>query len=118
MDVNWNQLLTTQNVDSNSNIFIKKIHELFRKCFPVKTKHVTEKRLCHPWITQAVIKTINIENDLYKYFKIGAIDESYYKNYRSALNAMIKHAKTSYYMALFSNFKKDTRKIWNARSKL
>ncbi len=118
MNVNWNQLLSTQNIDSNCNIFINKIHELFSKCFPIKTKHVTEKRLCNPWITQAVIKTIKTKNDLYKDVKIGAIDETYYKNYRNVLNTMIKHAKTSYYMALFSNFKNDTRKIWNAINKL
>ena len=118
MNVNWNRLLTAQNVDSNCNIFINKLHELFSKCFPIITKHVTEKRLCNPWITQAVLKTIKTKNDLYKDFKIGAIDETYYKNSRNTLNAIIKHAKTSYYMALFSNFRNDTRKIWNAINKL
>ena len=48
-----------------------------------KTKFVSEKRLRNPWISSAVIKSIKTKNNLYKDYKIGAISEAYYKEYRN-----------------------------------
>ena len=75
--IQWDQLLSTQNVDTNCNIFLDKIQELYDECFPLKTKYISTKRLLKPWITQAVLKFIKNKNNLYNDFKIGAITETH-----------------------------------------
>ena len=116
--VKWNEVLSSEDVNLNCNSFIKKLNEIYNKCFPMKTKFVSDKRLKNPWITQSVINSIKTKNNLYKDFKIGAVSELYYKTYRNTLNQSIKQAKQSYYISLFSNFRNDTRKLWNEINKL
>ena len=50
---------------------------------------------------------------MYKDCKIGVISELKYKEYRNTLNRNIKLAKQSYYINIFTNFKSNTKKIWN-----
>ena len=71
-----------------------------------------------PWITTNVIKSIKTKNNLYKDYKVGAITESHYKTYRNTLNRIVSNAKNSYYMNMFTNFRNDTKKIWNAINQL
>ena len=97
---------------------MKKIHEIYTTCFPLKTKFISEKRYHNPWISQAVINSIKQKNKLCKDFKIGAVSEFTYKEYRNTLNRLISRAKQSYYMKIFTNFKNNTRTIWNAINQL
>ena len=60
----------------------------------------------------------NQKKDLFKDYQIGAVSETYYKEYRNALNSLIKNAKKSHYMAIFTNYKNDIRRIWNAINQL
>ena len=115
--INWNSLLIND-LNSNFEKFLEKIHEIYNESFPIKVKFVSEKRLNNPWITQAIINSIRTKNNLYKDFKVGAITEEYYKLYRNTLNHNIKQAKQSYYLNIFSNFKNDTKKIWNTINQL
>lgn len=39
-------------------IFLYEINEIHNEYFPIKTKFISETRLCNPWITSAVIKLI------------------------------------------------------------
>ena len=110
--INWNAILSEHDVNDNCKIFLDNVNKTFENCFPIKSKRITEKRLNNPWITQAVINSIRTKNYLYKDYKIGAVTEAQYKQYRNVLNTTIRQAKKSYYMSIFTNFKSDTRKIW------
>ena len=116
--LNWNHLLLSEDVNYNFDIFIDKIQTIYNQCFPLKTKYLSNKRLNNPWITKAVLNSIRLKNNLFKDYKIGAISENYYKQYRNTLNKVIKNAKEAHYMAIFTNFKNDTRKIWNTINEL
>ena len=110
--INWTNLFNTNNVNTNFALFLNKIKEIYNQSFPIKTKYISEKRVNNPWISQAVLNSIKLKNNLYKDFKIGNINENYYKIYRNILNKTIKNAKAQYYMNIFINFKNNTRKIW------
>ena len=116
--VNWNALLNKCNVNENCETFLETIKTIFESCFPLKSKHISEKRLNNPWISQAVLNSIKTKNYLYKDYKMGGVTEAQYKQYRNILNNTIRQAKKSYYIAKFSNFKNDTRKIWKLISEL
>lgn len=110
--------MISQDINHNFTCFIDKIQKLYSECFPIKTKFISEKRLNNPWITQAVLNSIKTKNNLYKDYKIGAITENQFKEYRNKLNRTIKQAKQSYYVSVFSNFKNNTTKIWNTVNKI
>ena len=89
--INQNTLLNRNDV--NDNIFLNRTEKVFDNCFPLKSKLVTEKRLNNPWITQSVLNSIRTKNYLYKDYKVGAITETQYKQYRNMLNTTIRQAK-------------------------
>lgn len=62
-------------------------------------------------------KSMKTKNSLYKDYEIGAIPETYYKEYRNISNRLIKKYKISHYMKMFTNIKNDT-KIRNAVNQL
>ena len=115
--IDWSSLLTLD-LNTNFNIFLEKLHEIYNESFPLKTKFICEKRLNNPWITQAVINSIRTKNNLYKDFKVGAVSKEHYRQYRNSLNTTIKHAKQSYYLNIFRNFKNNTKTIWNTINQL
>lgn len=116
--LDWHTLLSSNDVNYNCTYFLNKTKEIFNVCFPLHTKLITEKRLCNPWITQAIINSIKRKNNMYKDFKIGAITELEFKRFRNTLNRLIKHTKSSYYLNIFTNFKNNTKKIWETINNL
>ena len=111
--ISWQDFLSSRDININCDAFITKLQELYHESFPLKTKYISEKRLLNPWISQAVLNSIKFKNKLYKDYKIGAVTESYYKRYRNSLNKVIKSAKNSHYMNIFTNFKITTKKLWD-----
>ena len=116
--IDWNEILTLNDINCNFEIFFSKIHQLYDECFPIVSKRISEKRLNSPWINQEIINAVKTKNKLYKDFKVGAVTEAQYKQYRNALNNTIKFAKHSYFMNKFINFKNNTRKIWETVNQL
>lgn len=117
-NIDWNITLTNNDLNSNFDIFLNKVNEIYNICFPLRSKTISEKRLNSPWITKEVINAIKTKNKLYKDSKIGVISEEHYKAYRNKLNSTIKQLKQSYYIGIFTNFKNDTKKIWKTVNQL
>ena len=104
-------LITTMSMTTVKKL-LDQIKKAFDDCFPLKSKLITEKRLNNPWISQSVLNSIRTKSFLYKDYKVGAVTEIQYKQYRNMLNTTIRQAKRSYYIAQFTSFKNNTHKIW------
>ena len=108
----WNTYLTADNIDSNCNIFLDKLYNMYYSSFPKITKTLTSKRLQKPWLTQSIINSIKHKFYLYKQCKLGIIPYHYYKEYRNYLNSLIKEVKSNFYQRKFTNFRNNTKKVW------
>ena len=71
--VNWNDLLCLPNVNDNFEIFVDTINKLYNKCFPIKTKFISTKRLQNLWLTTGILNSIKHKCNLFKMYKIGAV---------------------------------------------
>ena len=58
-EINWDQILDYNDVEKSISEFSNKLDELYKKCFPLKTKFISPKRHKNKWITQDVKKLIN-----------------------------------------------------------
>ena len=116
--INWDNILNNDDVNSNFDAFLSNIKHIYNECFPIVTKTISEKRLNSPWINNDILNAIKTKNRLYKDFKIGLVTELQYKQYRNVLNTTIKQRKKSYYLEKFTNFKNNTRKIWDTVNQL
>ena len=110
--VDWDNLLCLPNVNDNFDVFLNTINRLYNKCYPLKTKFISTKRLQNPWITNGILNSIKHKCHLFKMHKLGTISHNYYKRYRNNLTHIIRVAKSNHYRRIFCNFRNNTKKIW------
>ena len=111
--IDWDSDFSNSN-DPNviTSIFLNKIEQSYNKCFPIKTKKVGKKRLCSPWLTYSIIKSIRIKHFKYKQLKEGILDDATYKLYSKILKKVISHSKKQYSRDSFSKLKSNLKKTW------
>ena len=112
INVDWEAILIEEDINDNFETFFNKFKELYNRNFPLKIKNVSTKRINNPWITSGLLNSIRQKNQMFKDRKLGLVDNLQYNSYRNRLNALIRLTKRNYYLATFSNFKNQTKKIW------
>ena len=112
----WIEILQNPNnntdVDGEAEAFYSFIHNSYNACFPVKYRQVSEKRLCNPWLTPAVLKSIKRKTNLFMDYRLGIVDHNHFKLYRNLLSKIILVAKKNYYSKIFTDSKANMRTIW------
>ena len=107
-------ILSNINYDDDVNVttlkMIRDVNSLYMKCFPVRIKYVTQKRLCKPWITTSIMNSIKTKSRYFKIFKVGIIDEHLNRKYRNLLNSIIRLAKRKYYIKTFNSCHNNIKK--------
>ena len=92
--------LSNINYDDDVNVttlkMIRDVNSVYVKCFPVRIKLVTEKRLCKPWITTGIINSIKTKSRYFKLYKLSIKDEHLNRKHRNLLNSIIRLAKRKY----------------------
>ena len=119
INVDWEDHLNlTNDINLNYDKFIEIFDRLYNKYFPVKTKHLSYKRILNPWISSGLLNSIRKKNELFKKTKLGLVNLIEYNSYRNKVNALIKLTKRKYYLDLFSSFKSSTKKLWQSINSL
>ena len=116
--INWEQLLILSNTNDNFKLFYNIVYDNYNKCFPIKTKYVSTKRLKNAWLTTGLLNSIKHKCILFKMYKLGTIPHDTFKQYRNVLTQVVRSAKTNYYRQIFMNFKNNTKKIWQTINEL
>ena len=114
----WEDILISDDLNTNYDAFHMKIYQLYNKHFPIVTKTISHKQASHPWVTPYLISAINNKNISYKNYKLGHLSWEEYKVIRNSTQSIIKASKRSYYINLFNNFKSNTKKLWESLNKL
>lgn len=114
-DTDWTILYRIDDINTCYNKFLKIYCSIYNECFPLvkpkqKPKHIRKK----PWITKALLHSINKKQRLWKnYLKKPTHDnEAKYKRYKNNLIHLLRVAKADYYSSVFSKIKYDTKKVW------
>ena len=116
--IDWDSLLDYNDVNSCTITFIDKIDSLYRKCFPLKTKFVSAKRMKNKWITPNLKKLINKKSDSFRKFRRGLISKESNNKIKNEINAQIIKGKNNYYTNAFHRFRKNMRKSWDLLGEL
>ena len=106
-EINWQ--FSCDNVNDNVVEFSNFVDELYRGCFPLKTKYLSRKRLSNPWLSAAILKSIKNKSNLFKKSKLNFISAEFYKRYKNRLTNVIRAAKRTHYRAAFTNCKNDMK---------
>ena len=100
------------NVDTLTDIFIQKLHNIIASVFPVVRKTHKLKIAASPWITKDLLKCIRKKHKLFKLYKENKIMFASYSRFRNLLNFSIKLAKSLFYRKKLYLCNGDPKKYW------
>ena len=109
---NWDFVIDTQNVNEQYIAFKNHVNNMYKECFPLITKCVTNNRKKKPWITSSTMEKIKLKSTYYKLFKNGQISKEENNRLKNRLNKEIDRDKANYYQNLFSSSKNNMKKSW------
>ena len=101
------------NIDERFEIFSNIIHKNYYKCFPIKKKTLSYKRITHPWITENLKQCLDEKYRLRRISYANPEVKSRFKAYSDILQATIQRAKRDYFLNKFESMKNDSKKTWN-----
>ena len=105
-------------VHNSCHNFCTYLDNIYCKNFPLKTKYVSEKRICKPWLDSNLKKLINKKSEYLKKFRLGLISKETNNLIRNEVNIATRAAKNNYYRTAYSAAKNDMKKSWAITKKL
>ena len=98
--------------NKNTSFFIEKLNNIYNKCFPIRRKQVSEKRLKNPWLTSGILNSIDRNHKYNRMQKTGLIPRYIYVAHRNKLNSLIRLVKRRFYKMKFESCLNDVRSTW------
>ena len=113
-ETDWSEISRNRS-DSHiqATLFIDKLYQIFNSCFPLMTKYITLKRLNRPWLTSAILKSIDTKHKLYKRVKQNTYNDQEYITYKNRLKNIIRLSKKQYYSSKFNQCRNNVKHTWN-----
>ena len=121
LEIDWEKELKMTNNDVNFSLdrFLEILNNTLDNHAPYKTLSKSKiKTLTKPWITQGIIKSIKIKNNLYKKLckskniQNKNILSHKFKQYRNLIKTLTRRSKNNYYYHYFDSNRKNLRKTW------
>lgn len=112
---NWGRVYATQNIDSATNRFIEILQGHIQSCICHVSTQQKTKINKKPWITQGLLSSITIKNNLYQQFQKDRnnIDlEAKYKTYKVKLRHLLSKAKKNYFHRFIDRHKSTSKGLW------
>ena len=110
--IDWDSILDSSDIDACCTIFSDRINYDYKKCFPLKVKHISLKRLTKPCITSDVKRLINLKSEYFNMYRRGIISKQTNNLMKNRLTKEINRAKNSYFIEAFQHYKNDSKKSW------
>lgn len=111
----WSEVFQSWDVESATKTFLNIIENKLNICTKVvKIKKNMRKRKC--WITNGIIKSIEMRDKLYRQVQAEPLNENlktHYLNYRNKLTALIKKSKIKYFKSKIDKNKTCTKNLWS-----
>ena len=104
--------------NSNTSRLVHDLNKAYIRCFPVKVKFVSKKRIQKQWITPGILKSIKTKSRYFKLCKLGLISEQLNRKYKNCLNSVIRQAKRNYFINSFNSNQSDIKKTWSVIKQL
>ena len=114
--VDWSCIYESDDVDSSYDMFYNILHDKLDSNMPPKKEQPKnyKKSPRLPWISKAVLRSINRKNDLYYKYKLEKTDQSKkkYRSYKNILTNIIRVEKKNYFVTRLELCKNDMKNTW------
>ena len=104
-----NHIKINQDVSANTNNFFNNLFVIYSKCCPIKEKEISFTRLHKPWISDALMVSLNHKHKLFRQYKNGIVTFDHYYSFKSNLTTTLCHARNNYFQRKFTECSNNSR---------
>lgn len=115
-NMSWEPVYLSGDVESATNKFIAIVTNTIKQC-TINKKIRRKVTKINKWVTNALLKSINTKNKLFKNCQKNPGNEELkreYKEYKNKLTSLIRKAKQNYYKKLITDNKDNNKGLWKA----
>ena len=91
---------------------------LYSNCCPIKEKEMSFSRLRTPWISDAIMISLNRKHELFRQYKNGIVTFNRYNSFKNNFTTTLHHAKNSYFQRKFPECSNNSRDTWKTLNSL
>ena len=78
-----NHVPINQDVSSNTNTFCNNLFLIYSNCCPIKEKEISFARLRKPWISGAIMISLNRKHELFRQYKNLIVTFDHYNSFKN-----------------------------------
>ena len=101
-----------QDVSSNSNNFCNNLFVIYSNCCPIKGKEISFARLRMPWISDAIMTSLNRKQELFRQYRNEIVTFDHYNSFKNNFPTTLRLAKNSYFQRKFTECSNNSRDTW------
>ena len=116
-DFDWSTL-ETDDINTRTVNFTRKLDSLYCETFPLKTKYIPRKKAMNPWFTPELCKLVQTKSVYFDMMRIGAISKQENNIFKNKCKSAIHKAKSAYYKNLLERNFGNMRSTWTILNSL
>ena len=88
-------------------------YSLSSNCCPIKEKEISFARLRKPWISDAIMISLNRKHELFRQYKNGIVTFDHYNFFKNNfITTLLRLAKNSYFQRKCTECSNNSRDTW------
>ena len=113
-----NHVQINQNVSANTNNFCNNIFVIYSQCCSIKEKEISFTRLRKPWISDAIMISLNRKQELFRQYKNGTVSFDHYNSFKKQFHNYSTSCRNNYFQRKFTECSNNSRDTWKALNSL
>ena len=107
-----NHVQINQNVSANTNNFCNNLFVIYSQCCVIKEKEISSTRLRKPWISDAIMVSLNRKHELFRQYKNGIVTFDHSNSFKNNFTTTLRHASNNYFQRKFTECSNNSRDTW------
>ena len=104
-----NHVQINQDVSANTRNFCNNLFVIYSQCCPIKEKEIYFTRLLKPWISDAIMVSLNRKHKLFRQYKNGIVTFGHYNFFKNNFTTTQRHARNNYFQSKFTECSNNSR---------
>ena len=113
-----NHVQINQDVSANTNNFCNYLFVIYSQCCPIKEIEISFTRLRKPWISDAIMVSLNHKHELFRQYKNGIVSFDHYNTFKNNFTTTLRHARNNYFLRKFTECSNNSRDTWKTLNSL
>ena len=107
-----------QDVSANTNNFCNNLFDIYSQCCPIKENEISFRRLRKPWISDAIMVSLNSKHELFRQYKNGIVSFDHYNSFKNNFTTTLRHTRNNYFQRKFTECSNNSRDTWKTLNSL